>query len=1126
MPGVPALVRLIVDQMRADRRAGLRTAAFVSGYPGSPLGGLDQELARNQALLDEHGIVHQPGVNEELAATAIYGSQVATVTDGCTQDGVLGVWYGKAPGLDRSADAIRHGNFAGTGPNSGVLALVGDDPSCKSSTLPSASEGMCAELLMPVIHPGTSQDILDLGRHAIALSRFSGLWTAVKVVTVVADGSSTVQLDSNRPAIRVPQTSRDRRHLVPALRYPHSVEMEREIHELRLPRAREYAVLNGLNRVTVDPSDAWLGIAAAGHTYLDVIEAFRLLGIDPHDLAGLGIRLFQVGMSFPLDTNQIRRFAAGLTEVMVVEEHRGFLEGAIRHALYGMTDAPTVTGKHDPDGAALVPGWGGLDADAIRGPLRRRLVTRIDPARLRTIPGAAPDRLALTVLPQRTPWFCSGCPHSTSTQVPDGALVGTGIGCHALAAKMDTARTGRILSNVQMGGEGAQWVGAAPFLNTGHMFQNLGDGTLMHSGWLAIRFAVSSASHITFKILYNSAVSMTGGQHPPGLRSVPELVSGLRAEGVGRIIITTDDTTKYRRITFGARVEVWDRHRILDAQRALAAEPGVTVLIHDQECSAELRRKRKRGLAPRPQERVVINSRVCEGCGDCGAKSACMSLRTVDTEYGPKTQVHQGSCNFDYFCLDGECPSFTLVKPARARRQGRWRRRGGTNGHAEAVSSTPAGPPGELGAPLACSTDGETVIRMPGIGGTGVVTVAQILGMAASLDGLTVHGLDQTGLSQKGGPVVSDLRISTRADPRPGRASAAGIDLLLALDPVVTATPDLLQGLSPARTVVIGSTTAAPTGDMIGHPDAAGLDVSALQAALDPRVCAQRSRWLDAEALAVRLVGNAASANVLLLGVAYQQGTLPVSAAAIEEAITENGTAVSANIAAFRWGRRVASDPATAAAPGPPSPSDITTRRAADLTAYQNAAYADRYLAVVARANACATTAFTTAVAENLYRLMAYKDEYEVARLHLGAEATAAAEQVGGPGAKVTLLLQPPMLRAIGLHSKIRIGPWARPALKMLAAGKWLRGKPYDPFGMAYVRRVERRLIADYIDVVDRLIADFDSIGAQTATRIANLPRTIRGYEHVKLAAVAKYQETLTNELTQCPTTAQPPPRR
>ena len=1106
LAGMPALVRMLVAQLAADHAAGLDTAAFVSGYPGSPLGGLDQELDRQHALLDAQGILHQPGLNEELAATAVFGSQVAAATPDRTRDGVLGVWYGKSPGLDRAADALRHGNAMGTSAQSGVVVLVGDDPACKSSTLPSSSEGLLADLGMPVLHPGDTQDLLDLGRHAVAMSRFSGLWTAMKIVSDVADGSSLVDTDPGRLQVVVPD-AQPLPPRVPKLHQPFTTDMEREIAEQRLPRARRYGTANQLNRVVAGGSDAWLGVIASGHTYVNLVAALALLGLALDDLDDAGVRLIQVRQLYPLDAGQVREFAAGLDELLVVEERGRFLETHLRDALYGMAAAPAVTGKQEPGGAPLVPAWGPLDADRIAGPLRSRLGTRIDSTRLRP-PSPVRERITLPVVDARPAWFCSGCPHSTSTQVPAGTLVGTGIGCHALASRMDPERVGQVLSNTQMGGEGAQWVGAAPFLRERHLVQNIGDGTLAHSGWLAIRFAVAAGSNITFKILYNDAVAMTGGQHPLGTMPVPQVATGLLAEGVARVLVTAEDRSRYRGVRMPAGVDVWDRSRVVEAQEVLAATSGVTVLIHDQACAAELRRGRKHGVTPTPSQLVVVNERVCEGCGDCGTKSGCLSVQAVSTEFGPKVRIHQDSCNFDYSCIDGDCPSFTLVERSDVRRK-------------------PAPAP-ETPEPARSNVDGEFVIRLPGVGGTGVVTLARIIAEAAALDGYEVRGLDQTGMSQKAGPVVSDLRIMTLDEHRPARGSAGGVDLYLALDPVVALAPGYAAGLSP-QTAIVGSSTWTQPGTLVGRPYESVAESARLQQLLPTADGTASANWIDAEALSVALTGRASGANVLLLGYAYQLGLLPLAGKSVEQAIEQHGVAVDANLAAFRWGRAVAADSSLQSsgesgdeAVLPPRLRDrvaaldvdegiraTVRRRAADLVGYQNERYAGRYLSTVETAAAAGAADFARTVAVYLYKLMAYKDEYEVARLHLAPEATARAAGLGGPGAKVTILLHPPLLRALGLRRKLRFGPRTRPLLRLLARARTIRGGPLDIFGMASVRRTERRLITEYEALAAELAGRVGAIGVETAVELASLPDMIRGYEDIKVASVGRYEAAL-----------------
>jgi indolepyruvate ferredoxin oxidoreductase len=1141
--GIHALVRVVLEQLRVDRRNGLRTAGFVSGYQGSPLGGFDRELLARKALLDQLDVVHRPGLNEELGATGVMGSQLASTFSDARYDGVLGVWYGKAPGLDRASDAIRHGNYAGTSRFGGVLALVGDDPACKSSTLPSGSEHTLADLHLPTLFPGNVQEILDLGRHGVALSRACGLWTGVKVVTAVADGAGSAEVHPDRIVPVVPTVEYQGRPYVPQvmgnLVTPFSNEIEREIYEARNVLARLYAAANrGVNDITVDSPDAWLGIVSSGRTYYEVVEALQKLGLGHAELRVAGIRLLRVGMVSPLEPGIVRRFARGLAEIVIVEEKRPFLEVAVKDVLYGTTDVPRVVGKTDDFGAPLVAAHGALDADALVPALASRLRQRLDATRLRA-PAAppAPVRKAIDLLPNRTPFFCSGCPHNTGTKVPDGAVVGAGIGCHGMVMFMDPDRVGRIIGTTQMGGEGTQWIGIEPFVRTDHFTQNLGDGTYFHSGSLAVRAAVAAGSHVTYKILYNSAVAMTGGQDAAGAKPVPDLAGSLLLEGVAKVIITTDETDKYRGVRLAAGAEVWPRARIVEAQEELRKVPGVTVLIHDQQCAAEKRRDRKRGRMAEPARRIVINERVCEGCGDCGAKSNCLSVQPVDTEFGRKTRIHQSSCNLDYSCLAGDCPSFLTVVPRRSRRRLRQtdpaaaRKEGGGR-------RRPALDSGDLPAPEPIVPVEEFTVRLPGIGGTGVVTVSQVLGTAAMLGGRYVWGLDQTGLSQKAGPVVSDLRISQHPLEGTNRVTAGEVDAYLVLDLLVGLAPNNVAGASPARTVVVASTSATPTGDMVTRPEAGYPAADVLRSELDVVTRAADNVYIDAAAVAEGLFGDTTTANMIVVGAAYQRGCLPISAEAIEQAIELNGAAVDVNKLAFRWGRMLVTDPgrvdsAMQHAEGQhrgPSVEDLALIgdlehgelgrllcvRVPDLVAYQDRAYAQRYLDLVrraAQAEAAAApgqTVLAEAVAGNLYKLMAYKDEYEVARLHLDATARLHVSNEVGVDTKISYNLHPPVLRSLGLQQKLRLGPWFTPALRSLQRGKRLRGTRLDPFGWANVRRVERELIDEYRAAIEGAVARLTPDNHNVVVELAGLPDLVRGYEQVKLNNVERFRTEMT----------------
>ncbi|MBC7871543.1 MAG: indolepyruvate ferredoxin oxidoreductase family protein, partial [Chitinophagaceae bacterium] len=667
LSGIQAIVRLPLDQHRADKKRGLNTATLVSGYRGSPLGGLDITIQQSDRIMQENQVHLLPAINEELGATAIFGSQIANMLPNPKYDGVLGMWYGKAPGVDRSGDIFKHANFAGVGRNGGVLALAGDDPISKSSTLPSHSEVALYDALFPILYPGSTQDILDLGRLGFELSRFSGLWVGFKIVTNVADEFSTAQISPDRVIIETPEFSYNGKpwhhNQSTRLLTPYSLAMEREIHDGRLEAAKLFAAANGINCITVPTPNAWLGIVTAGKTYYDVRQALHELGLDEEQLRHYGIRLLKIGMLFPMETQIIHEFAQGLDEILVIEEKRAFMELFIRDILYHRSERPNIVGKRDEYENMLISPHGELDVDKIAQIVAKRISQRItlDSIQARIQQIQAPTDILTVPLLSRSPFFCSGCPHNSSTVLPEGSLAGAGIGCHTMTLLSGSETT---IGLTQMGGEGVQWVGASQFSNVNHMFQNLGDGTLFHSGSLAIRQSIAAKVNITYKILYNSAVAMTGGQDADGAMPVPELTLALKAEGVGKIIVTSDEPDKYAEGTKWADgVEIWHRDRLDEAQRVLREIPGVTVLIHDQECAAELRRKRKRGLAPEPETRVFINEAVCEGCGDCGVKSNCLSVFPVETEFGRKTQIHQSSCNKDYSCLKGDCPAFITVIP-------------------------------------------------------------------------------------------------------------------------------------------------------------------------------------------------------------------------------------------------------------------------------------------------------------------------------------------------------------------------------------------------------------------------------------------------------------------------------
>ena len=1167
MSGVQALARIPIEQLRVDRDNGLDTAAFISGYQGSPLGGFDQEVARAAALTAELPIVCQPAVNEELGATAVMGSQLASEQPDALHDGVLGIWYGKAPGLDRASDALRHATFAGTSRHGGAVALVGDDPGAKSSTLPSSSDATLVDLHMPFLYPGNVQEVLDLGLHAVALSRLTGAWSAMKIVAAVADGTSTVDLSRGRvvpvtPDL-VPPGSTDGlpyvHHPNAMLLTPHTLELERDFREVRSELIRRYAAANHLNYPTVDPADGWIGLVASGYTYHQLRDALRRLGFaDDAAIAAAGIRLLHMQMPVTVDAEVVRRFARGLDEIVVVEEKNPTLELLVKDALYNLAQRPAVHGKRHPDGRTLMTESGMLDADAMIGGLRERLALRLAD-RLAPLPAAPRPRVLIPVGGSgsetaadlevvRAPFFCSGCPHNRSTRAPDGSLVGAGIGCHTMVLLMDDERVGEIAGITAMGGEGAQWIGMSPFIERRHFIQNLGDGTYFHSGQLAIQAAVAAGVDITYKLLYNGTVAMTGGQDAVGAMAVPQIVSSLIAHGVTDVLITTDDVSRYDDVSLPATgrgaVKVWDRQRFDEAQERLAAIRGVTVLINDQACAAHTRQLRRRGKLPTPTTRVAINHRICEACGDCGVVSNCLSVQAIDTPLGIKTTIDQDSCNLDLSCIEGDCPSFMTVEVGDAARRPIAERPKRRLPDPVIVAAVPGPGRSEAG--------GSFTLRLTGIGGTGVVTTSQIIGTAAMLDGWEVQGLDQTGLSQKAGPVVSDLRLDRGTVAPTNSIGEGGCDVIVALDLMVAATDKMLAVANPERTSLVGSTSETPTGSMVGHPERAYPDLSQLLNRLSRSVLPDPV-LVDAAKLTRALLGSTTGANIFMVGVALQAGHLPIDPAAVTTAIELNGVAVSANVAAFEWGRWWVADrsvvqAAVEAAAGidgggalasmsvAPLPlrvasslAKVTTTAeiasllellAGDLVGYQNASYAERFIGRIARIVAAeamvapGSVRLTEAAARSLHQFMAYKDEYEIARLLLAPEATAVAQSVGGPDAVVTWKLHPPTFSALGLDHKVSVpARLGRPAMMAMARGKRLRGTALDPFGRAEVRRVERALLAEFDEALRAIADGLTADRLDDAVRIAELPGKVRGYERLKLERAETFRTELRRSL-------------
>jgi indolepyruvate ferredoxin oxidoreductase len=1137
LTGVQALVRVLFDLARHDRAQGLSTATFVSGYEGSPLGGYDLEIGRQAGLLGELDVVHRPGLNEELAATAVMGSQIAGETGQLRPDGVSGVWYGKSPGLDRASDALRHANLIGTDPRGGAVVLAGDDPAAKSSTVPCVSEGTLAGLAIPALYPADPQDVLDLGLHAHYLSRFTGLWSGLKITTAVADGAGTVRVHPDRVVPRTGDAGPGTHRPSARLLGPNLVELERSLHAIRLPRALEYARLNPVNRIASSAPGDRVGIIAAGKTYLDVREALTLLGLDEAGLRRNGIRVLKLGMIWPVEPEIIGQFADGLDELIVVEEKRAFLETSVKEILYARAARPAVHGKLDARGHALFPSTGELDADSVAAGLARAF-DRLDIDSVREWRNQPRRERSQLPLLARSPYFCSGCPHNSSTKADEGALVGGGIGCHAMVLFMPQEQVGNVVGLTQMGGEGAQWIGMAPFVDEPHFIQNLGDGTFWHSGSLAVRASVAAGVNVTYKLLYNSAVAMTGGQDPVGGMSLPGLVRLLQAEGAAKIVVTSDDPARTKAGSLPRAVEVRHRDDVIDVQRELAKVPGVTVLIHDQECAAEKRRKRRRGKAVTPAAKVMINERICEGCGDCGAKSNCLSVHPVATEFGRKTRIHQASCNVDYSCLEGDCPSFVTVVPKPG-----WR-----------LTALPPVQETELPAPVPAVGAGQFRMRITGIGGTGIVTVAQILATAAVLNGREVRGLDQTGLAQKGGAVVSDLTITSAPAELAAKLGRSRCDLYLGCDGLVATDPAYLAAADPGRTTAVVSTTEVPTGRMVTDTSVDYPTPGAVRSAVD--AASERAVYLNAGSIAGAALGDDQYANLVLVGAAYQSGALPLDADVIEQAITLNGVSVAANVQAFRLGRLAVADPdklhaalgqdlssaasvtrsaaaeRLAAETGVTDGSDLRSllvSRIADLVSYQDEGYARGYAEFVVRVRAAEAAAsagapgsagptgsvgegggeVTETVARNLHKLMAYKDEYEIARLALDPAFRQQVDATFGPGGKVSYRLHPPLLRAMGLQRKIALGRWFDGAFVTLRAMRRVRGSRADIFGYSRMRRLERELIAEYRASIEAALPLLRPDTQPLVVAIAALPDLIRGYEGVKLANVERYRAEL-----------------
>jgi indolepyruvate ferredoxin oxidoreductase len=1110
--GIQALVRLPLLQRQRDAAAGLSTAGFISGYRGSPLGGLDQALWKARKHLDAHNVVFKPGINEDLAATAVWGSQQLQLSPGAKFQGAFAMWYGKGPGVDRSVDVIKHANAAGSSIFGGVLAVAGDDHACKSSTFPHQSEQALLSALVPVLHASSVQDVLDYGLYGWAMSRFSGCWAGLKLVSDVADATAVVNVSPTRPAIVMPSD-----FVLPpgglGLRWPDPpVEQEKRLIDYKLPAAMAFVRANKLDHAALLSSQPRFGIVTTGKAYNDVRQALDELGLGKAECDKLGLSVYKVAMPWPLEPEGIKAFAAQHSVLLVAEEKRALVESQLKDILYSVPadKRPAILGKRDLSGAPLLPESGELSVIRLALIIGQQLQTLGAPdylaARLEQLKQLEPEKIADLI--ERKPHYCSGCPHNTSTIVPEGSRVLGGIGCHYMALWME--RKTETFS--QMGGEGVAWVGTAPFTEEKHIFANLGDGTYFHSGLMAIRAAVAGGVNITYKILFNDAVAMTGGQPVDGPLSVPLISQQLYAEGLRKIVVVTDEPAKYGKSAgFAPDVEIEHRDELEKVQRALRDVTGVSAIIYDQTCAAEKRRRRKRGKYPDPAKRVVINELVCEGCGDCSVKSNCLSVVPLETEFGRKRTIDQSSCNKDFSCVKGFCPSFVTIEGGELRKPAPL-----------GTSSLPAAPNAQLPG-LAKPWS----LLITGIGGTGIVTVGAILAMAAHLEGKAATVLDQTGLAQKGGAVLSHVRIAaTPEELHAVRLPTGGADAILAGDVVVSASREGLGYTNPTRTRAIINThetiVANFTRDANSKVPTANL-VQRIATRLQPGGAIA----VDATTLATAIFGDSIATNLFLLGCAYQQGLVPVGAKAIEQAIELNGAQVAMNISAFNTGRSAMAHPqAVQTLAKPPVPQaghlklsadldEMINRRISFLTDYQNKAYAERYARLVLEVRRAehdrtpGLTGLTEAVARYLFKLMAYKDEYEVARLHTeGTFLNRIQGQFTG-AYKLRLHLAPPLLAKrdaiTGEPRKITFGPWILPALKLLAKLKSLRGTPLDVFGYTAERKTERQLIEDYDVILREILANLGPSNHALAVKLAAIPEQIRGYgpvkeRHLKLA--------------------------
>ena len=1112
LTGTQALVRLPMMQRRRDEAAGLNTGCFITGYRGSPLGLVDQQLWQAKTFLERHHIRFQPGVNEDLAATAVLGTQQLDMSVGANYDGVFSMWYAKGPGVDRSGDILRHGNLFGSSPTGGVLLLAGDDHTCKSSTTAHQTEYAFMDAMIPILNPAGVQEFLDLGLYGWAMSRYSGCWSAFKLIAETVDSSASVYVDPHRVDIKIPEDF----EMPPgglSIRYPDTpLEMEERLHRYKILAVLAFAKANKLDKAIIDGPNRRFGIVTCGKSYLDVRQALEELGINEDYARAIGLSIYKVGMTWPLERDGLRQFCEGLDEVLVVEEKRAVIENQLKEQLYNWIadKRPRVIGKYDENGEWILPSIGELTPTQIARVIAKRLSqfhtsSQIDD-RIKFLQSRADMLRSNNETFERTPYFCSGCPHNSSTKVPDGSRALSGIGCHFMAQWMER----NTATFTHMGAEGVPWVGIAPFTEEEHVFANIGDGTYYHSGLMAIRQAIAANVNMTYKILFNDAVAMTGGQPHDGPLTVPRITQQVMAEGASRVVVVTDEPDKYPRDAgFSKGTQVYHRDDLMKVQKDLRGESGVSVLVYDQTCAAEKRRRRRRGTFPDPLKRVMINDLVCEGCGDCSVKSNCLSVVPKETEFGRKRTIDQSACNKDYSCVNGFCPSFVTVH--------------GTDLKKPKISTQEVAVPDIFEAlpdPELPSTEEPYAMLVTGIGGTGVVTIGAIVAMAAHIEGKGCSVLDMVGLAQKGGAVLTHIRVADKPeDLHAVRIAAGGADMMLGCDVVTAASFDALSKITPGESRAIINSHETITGDFTRDPDlnfpgeelhqtitkVVGGDRTEF---LKPPNSLPRSRELDRQ-------------QYVHVGCAWQNGLVPITIEAIFQAIELNGVAAEANKRAFTWGRRAAHDlplvrkmaitddnTPEEAAEVQDDLVNLVERRVEFLTEYQGRRLARRYKDLVVKVQTSEShrvpgeEALSKAVARYYFKLLAYKDEYEVARLH--AETDFLAEIAGkfDEGYKLKFHLAPPLLTRrdpdTGLPKKMEIGEWILPMFRMLAKLKFLRGTPFDPFGYSAERKNERELIADYVTTIEALLRDLTPENHATAIDIAALPEQIRGYGHVK----------------------------